>query len=98
MNLKIFAVFLFFAIFLALPVQAILQYTVQLDGLEARVELLMELESSSGPVNYFEGSMNLPPQTELISISDSQGEISVYQTSHELLTFETNFSIPKEKE
>ncbi|MDO8428765.1 MAG: hypothetical protein Q7S92_06160 [Candidatus Diapherotrites archaeon] len=97
-KIGLLALFLLSLLFFAFPVQAILQYTVQLDGLEARVELLMELDSQSGPVNYFESSMNLPPETEIVAISDSQGAISGYSINNDLLSFETNFSVPKEKE
>ncbi len=83
---------------------AITTYNITVDGDTAYMNVTFELYSSLGEdgeprkINYWETTWSTPPNTEIRSISDSQGELTEYSFNGETLRFKTNSGPRRSKE
>ena len=72
-------------------------YTISMDGPDAMVTGQLEL-SSDKKVNYFQASVLLPENADVLSLADGQGKIEGFSMYSGKLDFQTNYSIAKDRE
>lgn len=92
---------IFFLVLVSIPgVEAITSYDILVEGDDILVNVTFELYTSSPgeKVNYWTTGFSLPPNSQVLGLSDSKGEITNYTVSGEKIFLETNKGGLKEKE